>query len=147
MRRRLLEVASKTADAWLLLRASTPAETAATSASRARLLSLLRGDGPLTVPAIARARGVSRQAVQAAVARLVEEGQVELQPNPSHRRSPRVALTNVGRAAVDDARAREEALLESLHVGVSDESLATALRTLEALRLALQHEMARREER
>jgi DNA-binding MarR family transcriptional regulator len=54
---------------------------------------------PLTVPAIGKAMGLSRQGVQKQVDLLREERLVALQDNPSHQRSPLVALTRTGRAA------------------------------------------------
>jgi DNA-binding MarR family transcriptional regulator len=53
--------------------------------------------GPLTVPAIARSMGLSRQAVQKQVDRMLEQGLVELEANSAHRRSSLVALTSLGR--------------------------------------------------
>jgi DNA-binding MarR family transcriptional regulator len=58
---------------------------------------------PLSVPAIGKAMGLSRQGVQKQVELLREEGLVTLQENPSHRRSPLVALTRTGRAAYERA--------------------------------------------
>src|SRR5215467_2449077 len=52
---------------------------------------------PLTVPQIARRMGLTRQAVQATVDRLLAEALVEARDNLDHRRSPLVALTERGR--------------------------------------------------
>jgi DNA-binding MarR family transcriptional regulator len=51
---------------------------------------------PLTVPAIARSMGLSRQAVQKQVDRMLEQELVTLEANREHRRSPLVALTAHG---------------------------------------------------
>jgi DNA-binding MarR family transcriptional regulator len=51
---------------------------------------------PLTVPAIARAMGLSRQAVQKQVDQMLEQGLVRLEANREHRRSPLIALTALG---------------------------------------------------
>src|ERR1700677_1815247 len=58
---------------------------------------------PLSVPAIGKAIGLSRQGVQKQVDLLRGEGLVTLQGNPSHQRSPLVALTRDGRAAYERA--------------------------------------------
>jgi DNA-binding MarR family transcriptional regulator len=58
---------------------------------------------PLSVPAIGKAMGLSRQGVQKQVDLLRRESLVTLQENPSHRRSPLVALTRAGRAAYERA--------------------------------------------
>jgi DNA-binding MarR family transcriptional regulator len=54
---------------------------------------------PLSVPAIGKAMGLSRQGVQKQVDLLRGENLVTLQENPSHQRSPLIALTRPGRAA------------------------------------------------
>ena len=47
---------------------------------------------PLTVPQIARRMGLTRQAVQASVNRLLDDAMVETSENPDHRRSPLVRM-------------------------------------------------------
>ena len=64
---------------------------------------------PLTVPQIARRMGLTRQAVQASVNRLLDDAMVETSENPDHRRSPLVRLTELGSqkyAAVDRRQIR-----------------------------------------
>ena len=58
---------------------------------------------PLSVPAIGKAMGLSRQGVQKQIDLLRGENLVTLQENPSHQRSPLVALTRRGRAAYQRA--------------------------------------------
>jgi DNA-binding MarR family transcriptional regulator len=55
-------------------------------------------DGEQTVPAMARARPVSRQHCQTIVNRLIAQGLAELVENPKHRKSHLVAITKKGRA-------------------------------------------------
>jgi DNA-binding MarR family transcriptional regulator len=57
--------------------------------------------GQLTVPQIARRLGVSRQNVQRVVNDIVAEGLATYQPNPDHKASPLVTLTNTGNRALD----------------------------------------------
>jgi DNA-binding MarR family transcriptional regulator len=52
---------------------------------------------PLTVPQIARRMGLTRQAVQETVNRLMAEALTEARDNLDHRRSPLIGLTELGR--------------------------------------------------
>ena len=69
-----------------------------TSARWQVLGAIALAEDPQTVPAIARAMGLTRQGVQKQVDRLLEEGRVVLTSNPSHRSSPLVSLTSEGRS-------------------------------------------------
>src|SRR6516225_2013547 len=51
---------------------------------------------PLTVPQIARRMGLTRQAVQATVDRLLAEALAEARDNLDHHRSPLIGLTELG---------------------------------------------------
>jgi len=55
----------------------------------------------LTVPQVARRLGVSRQNEQRVVNDLIDEGLAELVPNPDHKTSPLVRLTDAGARALD----------------------------------------------
>lgn len=54
---------------------------------------------PLSVSAIAREMGITRQAVQRTADVLAERGLTEYRDNPAHRRAKLVAVTPEGRAA------------------------------------------------
>jgi DNA-binding MarR family transcriptional regulator len=85
---------------------------------------------PLTVPQIARRMGLTRQAVQASVNRLLAEALAEARGNVDHRRSPLIWLTEAGRrkyAAVDRRQAR---WVSELSAGLAVTELATAARVL-----------------
>lgn len=58
--------------------------------------------GELTVPAIARRLGVTRQNVQRIAHELVADGLATFEDNPDHRRSPLVRLTPHGREVLDE---------------------------------------------
>jgi DNA-binding MarR family transcriptional regulator len=64
------------------------------------LRSLMR-DGPQTVPAMARARPISRQHCQTIVNALKAQGFVRLIANPAHKRSKLVEITAKGQAQVE----------------------------------------------
>lgn len=113
-------------------------------AQRAVLESLHR-DGPTSVPALARARPVSRQHIQVLVNALLAEGLVETTPNPGHRRSPLVALTRAGAKRFSEMRARERRALARLELGASEAELRTATRVLQAVRVALARRWPSRE--
>jgi DNA-binding MarR family transcriptional regulator len=108
------------------------------------VLELLLRAGPRTVPEMARARGVSRQHIQQQVDELLGRGLAERRDNPAHRRSVRIALTDEGRALIQDMRAHELDRLSRLQAGVSDHAVREATQVLGAWRSALQEDLQRR---
>ena len=115
----------------------------AISKARLGVLRKLAEGGPATVPALAFALGRSRQATQVLVDALGTEGFVHREINPRHRRSPRVVLTERGRAAVADLRRARGYALDELHLGTSDEANREATRVLLAFREALEADLQR----
>jgi len=88
---------------------------------------------PLTVPQIARRMGLTRQAVQESVNRLLGEALVEARDNLDHRRSPLIGLTELGSqkyTAVDQRQAR---WINQLAAGLQTTDLSAAARTLRDL--------------
>jgi len=88
---------------------------------------------PVTVPQIARRMGLTRQAVQESVNRLLAEALVETRDNLDHRRSPLIGLTALGRqkyTAVDQRQAR---WINQLAAGLQITDLAAAARALRDL--------------
>jgi len=88
---------------------------------------------PLTVPQIARRMGLTRQAVQATVDRLLAEALAEARDNLDHHRSPLIALTERGRhtyAAVDQRQIR---WINELSAGLQITDLAAAAGVLREL--------------
>ncbi len=116
----------------------TLAGAAGQTAARWHVLSVL-SDGPRTVPAAARRLGLAPQSVQRVVTDLVSAGQLEARPNPDHARSPLVALTDRGRATVEDLFARSERNRREVldRAGVSGERLLVAREVVRALAEAL----------
>lgn len=98
---------------------------------------LLRGlvrYGPQTVPALARARSVTRQNVQPVVDALVADGLARIAANPRHARSPLVVATDRGAGLVrrwDQVTAR---VLAAVGRGLSPRDVAVTARTLRAVR-------------
>src|SRR5262245_25944263 len=88
---------------------------------------------PLTVPQIARRMGLTRQAVQASVNRLLAEALAEARGNLDHRRAALIALNERGSqkyAAVDQRQAR---WINELSAGLKITDLQAAARALREL--------------
>src|SRR5678815_4790710 len=83
------------------------------------LMETLLVHGPQTVPQIGRRKLTSRQNIQVLVNRLVRAGWVYLEPNPAHKRSALVCLTDTGRRLALGARDREMAFSNKLCPAVS----------------------------
>ena len=75
------------------------------------VLDMLRREGPMTVPQMGRAQALSRQFVQRMVNDAAGRGLVEAVPNPAHRRSSLIRLTDEGRAVIEAVIERERGLL------------------------------------
>ncbi len=105
---------------------------------RRAVLEHLLKQGPATVPAIARARRVTRQHIQALVNPLLQEGLVERVENPAHRRSKLIRLTAAGWKLIDDMRRRESHHLDQKRIGVSEAELGSAAEVLRRVREALE---------
>ena len=95
---------------------------------------------PLTVPQIARRMGLTRQAVQASVNRLVSEGVVETGENPEHRRSPLIRITELGSRKYAAIQKRQAAWINELAAGLKRSELATTARVLQELSNRLDRE-------
>jgi DNA-binding MarR family transcriptional regulator len=107
------------------------------TASQRAVLEFISRNGPQTVPAIARSRGVSRQHIQVIVNELVSAGLLEPQANPAHQRSPNHALTETGQRSIDELLQREGDYLTTHLDGLDAERLAAAAATLADLRHTL----------
>ncbi len=101
------------------------------------VMEVVLRSGALSVPAIARGMAVSRQHVQVQVDALLAADLVAPRPNPAHKRSPLIALTDKGRAMMENMRAEELRAFARLQTGVSDEALVEAGQVLAACRAAL----------
>ncbi|MER7014200.1 MarR family winged helix-turn-helix transcriptional regulator [Saccharopolyspora sp. NPDC000359] len=83
-----------------------------------------------TVPQIARTLELSRQFVQRMVNDALAQGYVALKPNPAHRRSSLVALTDTGLAAINALQRREHETMGRVGGDLTDSDLRTTLRVL-----------------
>lgn len=103
-------------------------------ATRRGILRGLARYGPQTVPALARARSVTRQNVQPVVDALVREGLVALVANPEHARSPLVTVTAHGSELVHAWDLADARVLSAVGRGLSRSDLEITARTLRAVR-------------
>jgi DNA-binding MarR family transcriptional regulator len=99
-----------------------------TAAMRA-VMETLADAGPMTVPQIAKEKGVTRQHIQLLADTLTAAGLAAMKENPAHRRSSLIALTEKGRRAFAKMRAREAPIIEALagEFDAQDLERATAL--------------------
>lgn len=93
---------------------------------------------PRTVSELARTMGLSRQAIQRIVNDLRADDVVCLLPNPSHKRSPLVDLTEKGRKLHAEAELRRIPWTETLVSGLDGHDLKAASSALIALRRRLE---------
>lgn len=84
------------------------------TATMRAVMETLSDAGPMTVPQIAKLKGVTRQHIQLLADALVEGGFASVKENPAHRRSSLITLTEKGRRAFAKMRAREAPLIEEL---------------------------------
>jgi DNA-binding MarR family transcriptional regulator len=109
------------------------AEEGLTAARWQVLGALALADRPLTVPQIARRMGLTRQAVQASVNRLLSEELVAAEDNPDHRRSPLIHLTELGNAKYERLQRRQVSWINELATGLKHSELETTARVLQEL--------------
>jgi len=87
----------------------------------------------LTVPGIARVLGQSRQAVQRITDVMVEDGILAYTPNPKHKRSVLVTLTDQGKDVYNTLREVQDPWAIEATDDVPVEELETALRLVRRL--------------
>jgi DNA-binding MarR family transcriptional regulator len=88
---------------------------------------------PLSVAAIARNMGLTRQAVQRVANDLERAGFVRFAPNPHHRRAKLVVLTASGTAACRAATARQAPWANRLAAGLDHRRIRAATTILRAI--------------
>ena len=101
------------------------------------LMRRLAEGGPQTVPALARARPVSRQHIQKLADELASEGLVAFVDNPAHKRSKLLTLTDAGRARYKAVSDRIQALADELGRGLDACEVEAAAEVLAGIRAKL----------
>jgi DNA-binding MarR family transcriptional regulator len=112
------------------LQSSARQEFKALSLTSHAVLRLLLEHRALTVPQLARLRGVSRQSMQVLVDRLANDKCVEYAANPDHQRSELLTLTASGARRLEVADQQQAVWLASLLPQVSERALRTSIRQL-----------------
>ncbi|GAA4476397.1 MarR family winged helix-turn-helix transcriptional regulator [Rhodococcus olei] len=92
---------------------------------------------PLSVAAIAREMGITRQSVQRTADLLVERGLAEYRPNPAHRRAKLVAPTGAGRDAISGIDPGHAAFARRLADAMGERDLTDALAAMRRLSAVL----------
>ncbi|MER5426771.1 MarR family winged helix-turn-helix transcriptional regulator [Streptosporangium roseum] len=103
------------------------------------VLNMLCEHGPMTVPQMGRAQALSRQFVQRMINDAAARNLVESVPNPAHKRSSLIRLTEEGRAAIIAVIDRERAVLRQAGGDLSDTEIAACIRVLSHLLRFLDH--------
>ena len=102
------------------------------------LSALASEDAPVTLVALSRRLGVTKQNMTGMIARLEQLGLAERNDDPADLRSSRVQLTRRGRGTVEKVRPAYEEWLASLGAGsLSERELQTLTRNVERLIEAL----------
>ncbi len=94
------------------------------------VLERLYEAGPASVPTLARALGIPRQFAQKLVDEAAALGLTERRPNPAHRTSALIALTDQGRATIEALLAREMEALDVIARGFDADEVEVAGRVL-----------------
>jgi DNA-binding MarR family transcriptional regulator len=109
-----------------------------TSARWQVLGAIALSDVPLTVAGIARAMGLTRQAVQRLAVEMIADGLLEGQHNPAHRTAKLIALTPRGNEAYAAASARQAEWVAGLGRGLELLDVCDANSVLHRLRQPLE---------
>lgn len=107
-------------------------DTGLTVRTRAVLEILLAQDAA-TVPDIAQRLEIKRQYVQVMVNETLADGLTLKRENPRHKRSTIIALTDKGRALIEDVVHREKRLVASLGQDLNSADIKTALGLINTL--------------
>ncbi|MFC4012963.1 MarR family winged helix-turn-helix transcriptional regulator [Nonomuraea purpurea] len=97
------------------------------------VLVLLREHGPMTVPQMGRAQALSRQFVQRMINDAAAHGLVESVPNPAHKRSSLIRLTEEGQAVITAVIDSERAMLGQAGGDLSEADVDACIRVLSRL--------------
>ena len=123
--RRLFRAMSETADNYLK-------DDDLTAADRA-VMEFLYPEERLSVPSIANKYRVSRQHVQVTVNRLRSVGLVRAEPNPQHKRSQLIRLSELGRETFAEIRNNETSVVQKLFADLDRQDIDATRRLLKSL--------------
>jgi len=126
-----------------LRQVSVPGRTGQIPHAARAVLQFLERQGPATVPALARARGTSRQNIQTIVNRLARAGFAGTAQNPAHKRSELVCITEAGAAILQSDSLLHAEMLDRLLAFASDAELVSASELIHRLSQELDRERPR----
>lgn len=112
------------------------ADLGVTTATRA-VMETLAEAGPMTVPQIAKLKGVTRQHIQLLADALCEAEFAVVKENPAHKRSLLIVLTEKGKRTFAKIGGREAPVIVELARAFGAEELERATQVLERLGTAL----------
>ena len=101
---------------------------------------------PLSVAQIARAMGLTRQAVQRLANDMQRDGLLRFAANPHHLRAKLVVMTPRGQGAYTAAMRRQTPWAQSLGQGLTAQQIAAAAVVLRTLRQRLERDELRKGE-
>lgn len=104
---------------------------------RAVLEEIARHDSQ-TVPQIAAHLHINRQYVQVMVNETIAQGFTQKMPNPRHRKSALIALTEAGAQMISQVMSNEQEILRALASDFDEADIDDAHRLMSALLVALQ---------
>ena len=94
------------------------------------VLEILHKYGEQTVPELAARLEIQRQYVQIMCNETLTSGFIEQRPNPRHKRSPILTLTNQGSALIEDILSKEMQIMQEMSEDLSTEDIAAALKVI-----------------
>lgn len=109
------------------------------------VLEILHRNGAQTVPDIAAKLEIKRQYVQVMCNETLASGFVEQRPNPRHKRSPILALTDQGRALIERVLSQELEIMAEIGANLKSEDVSTALEVVLAVTDSLKNRAGERE--
>ncbi len=121
----------------LKARASILHEDLGVNASMRAVMEVLSEHPEITVPEIARQRGVSRQHIQIIVNGLVGRGWVDTRPSPTDRRTYLISLSKAGVGLFEEIVRREKDELAHMASLCSEQDLVSTHRFLKSLNDAI----------
>lgn len=95
------------------------------------VIEILSDEGGMTVPHLAKIRHLSRQSVQVLVDQMIETGWVQTKPNPFHKKSMLIELTEEGKKAYRNMQEQEIKHMKKLDIDIPQKKLEDALKLME----------------
>lgn len=97
-------------------------------------------EGPFSVAGAARRIGQTRQSVQGVADLLAEKALIEFRPDPNHRRTKLVTVTERGRSLLQKLRARQTAWTKQAASNLNTDDVESALRFARHIRAHLSNQ-------